>query len=51
MLGNDIKMGIKGNRLIGNVKETCLGKPTGPKPQRLLLKLPLISFLKRERTK
>jgi hypothetical protein len=44
MNGNAIKTSIKGNRPSGNVRVSCLGKPTGPKPQRLLKKLPLIHY-------
>lgn len=40
MVGNSIEAGIKGNRRNGDVTEFSLGKPTRPKPQRLLGKLP-----------
>lgn len=43
MLGDDIKAGVKGNRLLGDERVSCLGKPTGPMPQCLLRKLPLHS--------
>jgi hypothetical protein len=44
MNGNAIKTSIKGNRPSGNARVSCLGKPTGPKPQRLLKKLPLFHY-------
>jgi hypothetical protein len=44
MNGNVIKMSIKGNRPSGNAGVSYLGKPTGPKPQRLLIKLPLSHY-------
>lgn len=45
MSGDGIKFGIKGNRLLGDERVSELGKPTGPKPQRLLKKSPLLSLL------
>jgi hypothetical protein len=45
MSGNGNKAGVKGNRPDGNVGELRLGKPTGPKPQRLPGKLPLFPLL------
>lgn len=46
MPGDGNKADIMGNRPSGDGREIRLGKPTGPKPQRLLEKLPL-SYISR----
>ncbi|OEH85668.1 hypothetical protein BHU72_02405 [Desulfuribacillus stibiiarsenatis] len=41
-IGDDANRGIKGNRHVGNDLVPPMGKPTGPKPQCLPKKLPLV---------